>query len=262
MLGAKVPPAMTKEVFEELLETEAFQVNSQPLMDASSAFLVLDGVWQSVKSQRTGETRKRVTLVALGMDEHGENQRIFGFRLAFEEDETSWTEFLRSLEKRGVNLQATKLVIADGGGGLLTALERLAPSVPVQTCLSHRYRNTLKHTPHKLKGEMGKDLHKLTEAQSKEAFLGQVKAMEQRWATLAPNAVTSLLHHVDLSTTYLDFPREVWVKIRTTNILDRAFREVRARTHVHFDHYQNPDSSNRYHQAILGDLNQRYFKAA
>jgi len=100
----------------------------------------------------------------------------------------------------------------------------------------------------------------LTEAATHDAFVRQVKTMEQRWQTLAPNAVTSLLHHVDLSTTYLNFPRELWSKIRTTNILDRAFREVRARTHVHFDHYQNPESSNRYHQSLLADLNQRYFK--
>lgn len=258
LFGKAVAPATTKLVFEELLEAEAFQVNKTSLVDAPCEFLFVDGIWETVKSQKTGETRRRVTLVALGMNEDGAKQ-ILGFCLAFEEDEASWTKFLNELIRRGLNVTKTKLVVSDGGGGCLSALERIMPEVPLQSCLAHRYRNVLKHTPSKQKLEMGKDLHRLTQSSSKEEFLKQVSEMQKRWQTIAPDAIKSLLWNLKLSLTYLDFPKELWSTIRTTNVLERTFREVRARTRIHYDHYESPQSSNKYHQAIFGNINQSYF---
>lgn len=259
VFGTKMPPKKTKEAFEELLEAEAFQVNSASLMDAPSAFLFLDGVWETVRSKTTGEARRRVTLVALGMDEKGETKKLLGFHLAFEEDERSWTDFLASLEKRGLPLPNARLVVADGAGGIASALERRMPGVRFQSCLSHRYRNVLKKTPYTLKGEMGKDLHHLTQSANKDAFAAQATAMKKRWATVAPEAVKILLHKLETSMAYLDLPQELWSKVRTTNALERAFREVRRRTNVNDDHFMHPESASRYHNGIFGRMNQQYF---
>lgn len=262
MFGTKMPPKKTKEAFEELLEAEAFQVNSSPLLDAPCAFIFLDGIWETVRSKTTGEVRRRVTLAALGMDENGETKKLLGFHLAFEEDERSWVEFLQSLEKRGLPLVNTKLVIADGAGGIAAALERLVPHVTLQSCLSHRYSNVLNRTPYKLKSEMGKDLRKLTQSQSKDEFTSQATAMKKRWSTIAPEAVKILTHKLEMSMNYMDMPKELWSKVRTTNSLERAFREVRRRTNVNDDHFMHPESADRYHKGIFGRMNQKYFTQA
>jgi transposase-like protein len=259
VFGAKMPPKKTKEAFEELLEAEAFQVNSASLMDAPCAFLLLDGVWETVRSKTTGEARRRVTLVALGMDAKGEAKKLLGFHLAFEEDERSWVDFLESLGKRGFPLTSVQLVTADGAGGIAAALERLMPNVGFQSCLSHRYRNVLKKTSYKLKGEMGKDLRRLTASKDKEAFVAHATAMKKRWATAAPEAVKVLMHKLETSMAYLDLPQELWVKVRTSNALERAFREVRRRTNVNDDHFMHSESANRYHKGIFGRMNQKYF---
>lgn len=260
LFGQAVAPATTKLVFEELLEAEAFQVNKTSLLEAPSAFLLVDGIWETVKSQKTGETRKRVTLAVLGMNEDGTKQ-LLGFRLAFEEDEASWMRLLEELIRRGLDLTKTKIVVSDGGGGCLAAVERLMPEIPIQSCLAHRYRNVLTHTGFRHKPEMGKDLQRLTQATSKDDFLKQVSDMQKRWQTIAPDAIKSLLWNLKLSLTYFDFPIELWLKLRTTNVLERTFREVRARTRVHYDHYESPQSSDKYHQAIFGNINQTYFHA-
>lgn len=258
LFGTSVAPKTTRTVFEELIEEEAFRVNKASLLDAPCAFLYVDGIWETVKSERTGETRRRVTLAALGMDEES-RQKILGFRLAFEEDEASWARFFEELKKRGLDFSKVELVIADGGGGCAAALERIAPETKIQSCLVHRYRNVLKRTGAKLKHEMGQDLHALTQSRSKEEFLKGVSDMKKRWATIAPDAMAILGRKIETSLSYFDFPERLWSKLRTTNALERAFREVRARTRVHYDHYESPASSDRYHQAIFGNLNQTYF---
>lgn len=259
VLGIKAIPQATKQVFEELIEQECFQVNEASLLDAPYEILLLDGIWSTVKLQHSGETRKQVVLTALGMSADGSKKKILGMQLAFEEDEASWKELLESLTKRGLNMQGVHLAVCDDASGLLASLERLHPNLKIQLCLCHRYRNVLKHTPYKLKKEMGKDLRALTQSTSKEAFLNRVKELERRWHTIAPRAITSLKHRLEYSTAYFSFDPSIWSKIRTTNAIDRTFREVRRRTSIHDDHYESPDSMKKYHQAILGNLNRTYF---
>lgn len=258
VFGKPVAPKTTKTVFTELLEEEAFQVNKTSLIDAPQQFIFLDGIWQTVRSQRTGEAQKRVVLMALGMDEEG-NQKLLGFKLTHAEDESSWREFLESLQKRGLNLDKAALAIADDGSGLQAALERLVPDLPVQICLTHKYRNVLKYTPRKHKTEMGKDLKALTKTRSKEEFVAHAKDMEKRWHLVAPKAVKSLTSRLEFVTTYFSFPEHLWSKIRTTNALERTLREVRSRTTVMQHQFASPESAERYHQAIVGNRNQTYF---
>lgn len=259
VFGKPVAPKTTKAVFAELLEEEAFQVNKTSLMGAPQQFIFLDGIWQTVRSQRTGETTKRVVLMALGMDDAG-NQKLLGFKLAFAEDEKSWRKFLEALRKRGLNLDKAALAIADDGSGLQATLERLAPELPVQICLTHKYRNVLKYTPHKHKTAMGADLKRLTKSRSKDEFVRHAKDMEKRWHLVAPKAVKRLTSRLDFITAYFSFPEHMWSKIRTTNALERTLREVRSRTAVMQHQFASPESAERYHQAIVGNLNQTYFQ--
>lgn len=256
--GKAVAPKTTKTVFEELINNEAFQVNKKLLQEAPQEYLFLDGVWVEVKSEKTGISRKRVILVALGMDEDGKKQ-VLGFVLAYAEDEKEWKEFIESLEKRGLDLKRAKLAIVDGNAGCISALERSRNDLSLQVCISHRYRNVLKYTAHQYKKEMGADLRNLTASESAEEFIEKTKAMEKKWQTIAPRAMKSLTFNLKLSTTYFSFAKHLWSKIRTTNAIDRTFREVRSRTQVNFDYYNSPQSAEKYHNAIFSNLNRNYF---
>ncbi|TNC94432.1 MAG: transposase [Rhodocyclaceae bacterium] len=257
IFGKAVCPKTTKEVFENLLEEEAFGVNKQSLVELEIEYLFIDGLWETVKSLLTGQSRKKVVLVAVGLDKNQE-KHVLGFELAFEEDEKSWVDFLEKLMKRGLDFSKVKLISLDGGTGCLSAIERLGIQTPLQSCLAHRYRNVLRKTGHQFKKEIGRDLKELTKSESREDFLKKVKTLEQKWSGVAPKAIDSLTRNLQLSLTYFDFPKELWVKIRTTNIIERIFREVRSRTRVHFDHYQSDKSASNYHQAIFGNLNRHF----
>lgn len=258
IFGKAVAPQTTKTVFEGMLENEAFNINKTRLDNMPQTYVFLDGIWISVKSEKTGETEKRVVLVALGMDKQC-NKKLLGFQLAFAEDEKSWREFLGLLDKRGLVFANVELAIVDGNTGCLSALERLRSDMPVQLCISHRYRNVLKHTTRQHKKEMGQDLRNLTTSEAAEEFKNKVKSMEKKWQLIAPRAMKSLTFNLQLSLTYFTLPRELWSKVRTTNAIDRTFREVRSRTGVNYDYYNSPQSAKKYHGAVFGNLNNNYF---
>lgn len=249
--GKAVPPATTKKVFGELLEQEAFQTNKQPLAGVSFDYLYADGLWNTVVGKLTGEGKDRVVLAVSGYSIERNEHRFLGFLLADAEDAESWKKLLLDLQKRGLDFGKAKLLSADGGGGLLSAVESVFPDVKVQLCLAHRYRNVLKHTGSKNKKEMGKDLKKLTESETKEEFLKKAKEMEQKWQVLEPRAMSSLLWKLELSTNYFAFPKEDWIHIRTTNKLERAFREVRRRTAIQNHHFQSDASATNYMNSAM-----------
>lgn len=105
---------------------------------------------------------------------------------------------------------------------------------------------------------MGQDLKKLTSSTSREDFIKQIKAMQGRWQVFAPKATARLGRLPHLLTAYFDFTPDLWKKLRTTNVLERTFREVRARTVVSQHQFASPQSAENYHQAVFGNLNQNY----
>lgn len=251
LFGKGAAPKTTKHVFQELLAAEAFQINKQSLQDVSVDYLYLDGLWQTVQGQLTGTAKAQVVLAVSGYNAEKDEHRFLGFLLASGEDAASWKKILLQLKERGLDVSKVKLAVADGAQGLLAAFEEICPNLPVQLCLVHRYRNILAHTSRKHKRAMADDLKRLTACESKAEFLTRAKSMELQWQTLEPRAMTSLTWKLDLSLTYFQFPKEHWRHIRTTNKLERAFREIRRRTAMQSHHFQSNQSATNYITAAM-----------
>jgi len=71
-----------------------------------------------------------------------------------------------------------------------------------------------------------------------------------------PKAMESLRFNLGHCFTYFAFPQTEWRKIRTTNILDREFRELRRRMKVFGNTFQNQESGERH--AMISYLNDNY----
>jgi transposase-like protein len=54
-------------------------------------------------------------------------------------------------------------------------------------------------------------------------------------------------------------PKEIWIKLRTTNVIERAFREVRRRTRP-MSCFNNDQSIERIVYAVLSRLNEQWGK--
>ena len=75
-----------------------------------------------------------------------------------------------------------------------------------------------------------------------------------KWQEPAASAVTCLAKDMDELLPFLDCPSRHWKKVRTTNAIERAFREVRRRTRP-MSCFQNPASVDRIIYAVANHMN-------
>ena len=226
VLGEPVSPSVVSRV-ARLLDEAVTSFHKRPLR-RPYRFLLFDGV---VLKRRTGAgAAKRVVLVALGVTAEG-HKEILDFRIAHAESRSAWELFLADLLRRGLTGEGLEMIVTDGGQGLLAALPFVYPQVPLQRCWVHKTRNVLNYARKSDQTAMKKDLHAISHA----AGLREAQAALQRfcriWRPLYPKAVKSLMNHEEELLAFFRLPHpELWPTIRTTNLIERRFREVRRRT--------------------------------
>jgi putative transposase len=191
-------------------------------------FLVLDGV---VLKRRTGAgSVKRVVLVALGITAEG-TKEVIDFTIAQGESEVAWSRFLCDLYQRGLDGQQLEMVITDGAKGLLAALALVYPGVEIQRCWAHKTRNVLNYVRKDDHKALKADLHRISQAQSLQKAQRALGRFSARWKDLYPKALRCLLaDEEELLTFFRIKDPSLWSQIRTTNAIERRFREVKRRT--------------------------------
>jgi transposase-like protein len=253
--GIKLSANRVGVVYRELAEKEEVNINSQPL-DDDYEYLFLDGIWEKTKGYGW-EDNQSVLICALGVKPDG-SRKILGFSLARKEDTDSWKRLLTDLKQRGLLGKNLKLVIADDAGGLKAAAAAAYPAVVVQNCVVHKMRNVLKRVKFKHKAMVAEGLKDIFNSRTKPEAMVKAKEVVKRWYLIEPKAMESLRFNLEDCFTYLQFPKEVWRKIRTTNLLEREFRELRRRMKVFDNTFQSEQSAGRYANTIINYLNQNY----
>jgi len=113
-------------------------------------------------------------------------------------------------------------------------------------------------TSHKHKAELASGLKKIYNSDDEEGALLASQEFCKRWYLSEPKAVDILKHNLQATWTYFRFKRDDWHKIRTNNILEREFREVRRRINVMDSSFNDTDSASRYAASTFSYLNQNY----
>ena len=175
---------------------------------------MLDGV---VLSRKTGAgARKRPVPVVLGLRPDGRKE-IVDYRLARAESAAEWERFLDALYARG--LTGLETICVDGGQGLLAALPTACHGIPVQRCRAH-----------KMCPQQG------TQSRSGRRQAGSPRCRQQphqgperRQPLGRGRAVACLRDDLDDLLTCFQDPDQRR-QVRTTNAIERRFREARRRT--------------------------------
>src|SRR6202022_2203989 len=102
-------------------------------------YLWLDATY--VKVRQNGRFVSVAVIVAVAVNSDGRREML-GIAIGASEAETFWTEFLRSLARRG--LRGVKLVISDAHEGLKAAVAKVLHA-SWQRCRVHFMRNVLAH---------------------------------------------------------------------------------------------------------------------
>ena len=240
------------------------QLNSRRLSRLSKTpkILLVDGVWVDIqytrdefKEDRSGhmrqcrEAEERVVLAAMAVWEDG-SYEILHYEIASEEGEAEWNQFFEHLIERGLEPNAVQLVVSDGTLGLPKALQKNLPIAQQQRCITHKVRGLERYLSYAqlpsvslngqpLKPDVAKrqrrfeitsEAYQIYEADSKEQALQRLQQFVLKWEVLEPKAVQVFQRDLELTFTFYRFDRSLHRHIRTTNHLERLFREFRAKS--------------------------------
>lgn len=251
LLGFGLSKATVSEITKSLdAEVRAFR--ERPVPDTVT-YLLLDGI--TAKVREVG-VRGKVFLVAFGIHADGRRE-ILGFVLADSESEANWRGFLQDLKARGLKGKALRLLTIDGAKGLRAAVREVYPLKPVQRCLVHKIRNVLATCKVRNKARVAQSVRAIWAARNRRQALAAVKAFADEWVVEEERAVATLRRDLHECLSYLDFPEGEHTKIRTTNALERAFREVRRRTRP-MGSYANTASADRIMFGVTDEMNERW----
>jgi transposase-like protein len=226
VLGERVSASTVSRVGKQLDQVvKAF--HRRPLKDQYRV-LIFDGV---VLSRKSGVgALHRPVLVVLGIRPDGKKE-IIDFRLAPGESALAWEAFFNDLYRRGLKGEGVELAVTDGGAGLLAALPLVYSQVPLQRCWAHKIRNILDKVKKIDQTRVKRSLHKIMDAEHLMGARHAAKRFVDRWDLLYPKAVGCLREDLEELLMFFSFTdRSWWKKIRTTNAIERRFREVRRRT--------------------------------
>lgn len=216
--------AATVSAVAQALDGSVLAFHRRPLSDRYR-YLLLDAV--SVRLRLVGHLQRRMVLCAYGITREGRRELI-DFQVVKAEGEDTWYGFLWGLWSRGLHGEFLELIVTDGQAGLVKALGRIWAAVPHQRCWAHKLRNL----ENKLKASQRPCLEEaklLYQAEHRTEAVRRFRRWKARWQGSAPKAVACLEADLEELLAFFDCPQAHWKKLRTTNVIERLFVEVRRR---------------------------------
>ena len=223
-------------------------------IDDNFAFLFIDGLSMRVKIGL--KVKRMMMLVAYGIRRNG-SRRLISFQLSKRESRACYLSFLENMRTRGLKGDKLEMITMDGAKGLWSAIEDVYPQVPHQLCWVHKMRNVAKHCPKRQWEECKEGIYKIMYAKSAGKAANLFREWKKKWADKIPKAVNCLERDFDKLIPFLEFPEEYRVVIRTTNVIERCFREVRRRLKV-MGYFQNSKSCKRIVTTIFEYFNTKW----
>ncbi len=165
---------------------------------------------------------RRLT-VAVAVNDQGRRE-VLGVAIGASEAETFWTEFLRSLARRG--LRGVKLVISDDHKGLKAAATRILGAT-WQRCRVHFARNLLAHA-----GRQGRRVVSAFAQEDADSAKVQWRQVADQLRPKVPKLAVLMDEAEHDVLAYMSFPREHRQKLHSTNPIERLHAEVKRRTNV------------------------------
>ncbi|MFZ5803839.1 MAG: IS256 family transposase [Acidobacteriota bacterium] len=208
------------------LEEELFAWRRRPL-EGAYPYLYLDASY--FKVNWGGRVVDLAVLVALGVNEEGYRE-VLAVEPAGGERKEAWRNLLKGLLERG--LQGVRLVISDDHLSIRQAVMAELPGARWQRCVVHFARNVLAHVPQQEREVVAEELQEVFAAKRRTTAESLARGFVERYGDRFKRAVEVFAQGLEEALTYLDFPSGHQRPIKSTNVLERLFREVKRRTRV------------------------------
>lgn len=256
LCGERLSASKVSTVVREL-DTAVSDFANHPIED-DFVFLFVDAL--SVKIRFELKARRVMVLVAYGIKADG-TKELISFQRANSESSACWKAFLDNLYVRGLKGRTLNLIVLDGGAGLWAAVREVYPLVAHQLCWVHKLRNVAKYCPKRYRPDCVSQAAQIMYAPSSAIAAKRFRAWKKQWQNKIPKAVTCLEKDFDKLIPVFEFPQPIRKMIRTTNVIERCFREVRRRLKV-MGYFQNSKSCDRIIYAIFNYFNNKWKRNA
>jgi len=189
------------------------------------------------------KAKRRLVLMAYGIRRDG-SRRLLSFSVAKREGQATWRSFLENLKVRGLSGRALELIVVDGAPGLWAALEDVYPLVEHQLCWVHKLRNIARYGPRSKRDACVSEAARIMYAGSATKAARLFRKWKSRWEPVNPRGVACLERDFHRLIPFFEFDPCFHKVIRTTNVIERSFKEVRRRLKV-MGYFQNQKSCSR-----------------
>jgi putative transposase len=223
--GEVVSPQTVSRLTRELDEAVR-QFHQAPLED-EWAYLFLDGV--SLRVRRPSGRKRVQMLVAYGVRRDGSRQ-LLAFLRTRGESQADWEALLNDLYRRGLGGRNLELIVTDGCPGLAAAIQTVYPRALHQRCWVHKMRNILEKVRRRDHDHVKADAQAIYQAEDRKQAQVAFRRFRTRWQKHYASTVRQLERDLPELLSFFSFPPHLRSKLRTTNIIERCFVEVRRRT--------------------------------
>jgi putative transposase len=226
ILTGEAVSAQTVSTLTRNLDQAVRQFHQARLED-EWAYLFLDGV--SLRVRRPAGRKRVQMLVAYGVRRDGRRQ-LLSFLRSQGESQSDWEGLLQDLYRRGLEGKNLQLIVTDGCPGLAAAIPTVYPRALHQRCWVHKMRNILEKVRKSDYDEVKRAAQAIYLAGSRKEAQAACRCFAARWRKSYPTVVRQLQKDLPELLSFFNFPQHLWRKLRTTNIIERCFVEVRRRT--------------------------------
>lgn len=189
-------------------------------------YLWIDATY--LKVRQSGRIVSVAVIIAVAVNTDGVRE-VLGIAIGPSEAEPFWTEFLRSLTRRG--LRGVKLVISDAHEGLKAAAAKVF-SCTWQRCKVHFLRNALAHAGKGQRQMVLALINTVFAQETQEAAVEQWRAVADQLREKFPK-LAELMDEAEMDVlAFMGFPKAHRMQIHSTNPLERLNAEIKRRTNV------------------------------
>jgi putative transposase len=247
LTGEPVSPSAVSRVHHGL-EAEYAQWKARPLAERY-VYVFADGTYFSVIYD--GEGNKTPVLALIGITEAGKRE-VIAFTIGERENQGAWENLLDDIKDRGV--KRVDLWITDGHQAMLNAIALKFPDSRRQRCMLHKLNNVLSHVPEKQRDAVESEFKAIFYQKNREKADQCAEAFRAKHQAQFPTAVACMERDWEACLTFYDFPEAHWARIRTNNVIERMFEEVKKRSKKMAAAFRNENSCLLLFYAVVRSL--------
>jgi len=247
LTGQAVSPSAVSRVHHGL-EAEYAQWKARMLSERY-VYAFADGTYFNVIYD--GESSKTPILALIGITEAGKRE-VIAFTIGERENQGAWENLLDDIKARGV--KQVDLWITDGHQAMLNAIALKFSDSRRQRCVLHKLNNVLSHVPEKHRDALAAEFKAIFYQNSRAKADQCAEALREKYRSQFPTAIECMARDWEACLTFYDFPETHWARIRTTNVIERMFEEVKKRSKKMVAAFRNENSCLLLFYAVVRGL--------